>query len=238
MSLLARRLMAGAVVTTTAPPPTPDDISGLEGWYDADDSASLTLSGSDVTQWDDLSGNGRHLEGVEGTPTLVSAGLNGRDIIRFAALDNMYVASANRATLSQPNTFFAVMRYESGSRSFAIDAEINSERHILALNESGGKGMYAGTWATGGTSDTSWHIFSALFDTTDSTLREDGAALFTGQDVGTRPFETTNIGGRSTSDGLNGDVAEVLIYSRALTSQEIDDVESYLSSKWGVSLSP
>jgi hypothetical protein len=38
----------------------PTQVSGCALWLDAADSSSMTLSGSNVTQWNDKSGNGRH----------------------------------------------------------------------------------------------------------------------------------------------------------------------------------
>jgi hypothetical protein len=42
------------------------------------------------------------------------------------------------------------------------------------------------------------------------------------------------IGNRAALDrAFNGDIAELIIYNQALTTEQIDSVESYLSAKWG-----
>ncbi len=51
----------------------PLTIGGCALWLDAADSSTLTLSGSNVTQWNDKSGNGRNTSGVSGTPILSNA---------------------------------------------------------------------------------------------------------------------------------------------------------------------
>lgn len=41
---------------------TPADLgAGLALWLDADDAATITLNGSNVSQWRDKSGNGWHM---------------------------------------------------------------------------------------------------------------------------------------------------------------------------------
>jgi hypothetical protein len=68
--------------TVGAPNLVPTDVSGLTGWF-AD---SFTLSGANITQWNDLSGLGNHLPGVAtqgGYPTKTAAFLNGHDVATF-----------------------------------------------------------------------------------------------------------------------------------------------------------
>ena len=45
---------------------------------------------------------------------------------------------------------------------------------------------------------------------------------------------TLFIGSGSNTNYLNGYISEVIIYNRALSDNEIDDVEYYLSKKWGI----
>ena len=60
------------------------ELPNLEAHYDAQNSASVILSGSDVTQWNDISGNGRNQTNSGGTSTTLETGIaNGHDCIRF-----------------------------------------------------------------------------------------------------------------------------------------------------------
>lgn len=63
----------------------PRSISGLYAWYDAADSASVTLNGSNVSEWRDKSGGGRHVSnGTASTqPAYTLAGQNGRNCLTF-----------------------------------------------------------------------------------------------------------------------------------------------------------
>lgn len=46
---------------------SPTDISGITGWYTGD---SASVSGTSVTSWQDLSGNGNHATSLKGTPKI------------------------------------------------------------------------------------------------------------------------------------------------------------------------
>lgn len=55
--------------------------TNLELWLDASNSSTLTLSGSNIIQWQDKSGNSRHANVFVGTPTLVSSGINNQSVV-------------------------------------------------------------------------------------------------------------------------------------------------------------
>ena len=64
--------------------------TGLIMWYDASNTANITLSGSSVTQWNDLSGNGRHASGGS-SPQYVENALNGRAAVDFGTAGENWV---------------------------------------------------------------------------------------------------------------------------------------------------
>jgi len=71
-------------------------IPGLESWWDAADSASVTLDEGRVSQLADKSGKGRHLTNTTSgstQPTYVTGARNGLNVARFAA------ASVQRLTV-------------------------------------------------------------------------------------------------------------------------------------------
>ena len=64
----------------------PDELgASLALWLDAEDTASITLNGSTVSQWDDKSGNSRHFSQATAAnqPTYQAAGFNGRPTLNF-----------------------------------------------------------------------------------------------------------------------------------------------------------
>lgn len=60
-------------------------IAGLYAWYDASVSTAVTLNGSTVSEWRDLSGGGRHVSRADASnqPAYTTAGQNGRNCITF-----------------------------------------------------------------------------------------------------------------------------------------------------------
>ena len=45
-----------------------------------------------------------------------------------------------------------------------------------------------------------------------------------------------SIGAEVTVTFLNGDIAEIIVYNRALNTSELAQVHKYLSMKWGIAL--
>ncbi len=74
---------------------TPDALPGLELWLDAADPATIALSGGNATQWNDKSGNGRHMTQGTGAaqPVYDTTAMAGHPGISFDTTDNMSNAS-------------------------------------------------------------------------------------------------------------------------------------------------
>ena len=91
---------------------------------------------------------------------------------------------------------------------------------------------------TGGFVETDFHIIRAVHDGTDNILTVNNGtpnsnAVASGSHTYTSLFARTAAG----AVPIDGDIAEVLIYDRSLSDTEIAQVENYLSSKWGITLS-
>ena len=65
----------------------PRRISGIYAWYDASAASSITLNGTNVSEWRDLSGGGRHVSRGDASlqPAYTIAGQNGRNCITFTS---------------------------------------------------------------------------------------------------------------------------------------------------------
>ena len=82
------------------------------------------------------------------------------------------------------------------------------------------------------------HLFNPRVDGTTGYLKVDGIQTLDTATNALIPADGTislGIRGQNGDYRLNGDIGEVLIYSRALTQSERGQVEYYLSTKWGVS---
>jgi len=83
----------------------PSDIDDLIFWIEqyGDDSDNFILSGSNVTQWNDLSSNANHIaNGIGGTqPTLTS----GPRVVDFSTSDTLFIADQNELDLDASKDF-------------------------------------------------------------------------------------------------------------------------------------
>src|ERR671919_963130 len=73
---------------STVPPESPEQISSLAFWYDAEASPTIE-SGGVIERWDDLSSNGNHAgQAVSSERPIKATDGEGRDVIRFDGIDD------------------------------------------------------------------------------------------------------------------------------------------------------
>lgn len=215
----------GAVATFT-----PASLSGLAAWYDASQIAGVS-DGAALSQWNDLSGNARHLRQTTAAnqPLYKSAIQNGKGVVRFDGTnDFMSVAVA----IAKPFTVFVVGR---ASRGIAANETFFGGGNSVACKgtTNGRYETFGGppTWASAavGTKVNTFVVMSGVFDDATSLVRVNGVetrdTLATGSAVSAVYAGASN----GNADYLNGDIAELIIYNRHLTAAEILQVEGYLS---------
>jgi hypothetical protein len=81
----------------------PRRIAGLEAWWDGSDSASVTLDSGRVAEWRDKSGKARHAaNSTSGStqPDYITAGQNGRNLLRFTAGSNQRLVVPSNTAFS------------------------------------------------------------------------------------------------------------------------------------------
>jgi len=207
------------------------DSEDLHARYDA---TELSLSDQDsVTTWPDETANGHDLS-ASGDPMFVESGINGNPVVRFNGIDDLL--STSFATISQPNHIFIALEYQSVTDAAPVfDSERSTAEHVLEYRDSDNViRMFAGVVLDGGTPDTNPHIHATLFDGPDSVNRQDGSQISNG-DSGDRGLDGFKVGS-GAGNFAEVDVAEILIYPEDKTSIQ-SDVETYLSNKWGISVS-
>ena len=87
----ARHQIGGLAVTSLTPATsfTPKQITGLAAWYDANDAATITKSGTVVSEWHDKSGHANTLQqsNTAARPAYAAAGIAGLGSIAFNGAD-------------------------------------------------------------------------------------------------------------------------------------------------------
>jgi len=222
----------------------PGDIAGLEVWYDASDDDSFTYSsGTVVSQWDDLSGNDRHLtQSTVAQQPDRSATVNGLDGVQSNTVDfsgsNMTSSAWN---LSQPFTVFNVAQRGTSIPTYSVLWQSKSgSRPIIFARRAEGSGVpnfYAGTLRTWGPQLTSGErfVFTNVFDGASSEGRKNGAVESIAGSPGTGGIQSgVRLG--ASGEWFGGIWCESIVYDGALSADDIDSVETYLADKWGITI--
>lgn len=220
---------------------SPADLANLALWLKADAGAFQSAGGAAagngdvVGEWQDQSGNGAHV--VQATaankPLLVTNVQNGLPVVRFDGADDFFSLAA--ALSGNAHSIFVAFK--------SADAQALG----MFLNDSANATIYFGVGdpttlylITGAvplaertfSGATSWHIFEARRDDPTLQVFVDGTAGTAVSHTGA--FSANRIGHYSTATyRLQGDLGELLIYTRDLPSAERAQVRAYLRARWG-----
>ena len=234
---------------------TPLSVAGCSLWLDASDTSSnsMVLSGSTVTTWKDKSGNG-YSGTSSGSPTIVSNGQNGLSVVNFVSSSLQYFNFGDINDLGT-NQFhiFIVSKFNSTASGtlFAKSVQGNSSGRYALLRESstiipliespGGN-------ASGGPSDTSTstRVLTMFWNRSTLGLIQNGTSIASGTQVNSTNLNTTFpflVGAYNNGSGgvppaanlyFNGYMMEIIMYLGSITTQQRQQVESYLAWKWGI----
>ena len=225
----------------------PIDIDGCSLWLDALDRSSITLSGTDVTQWNDKSGNGRNL-------TQSTAGLRPT----YSATSKAIVFDGTRY-LDIPNALAAITPTYT---IFAVEKRASDQARFFLGNRQAvaNTGLILGYNSSTTSHHTTAHIVDlqvtipsylgtsepvritryAYTGTTRSTFIN-GGQLSNSQSFSATltTWPTANIGAGYNTNSVNwyiGNIHEIIFYNTSLTTEQSQRVEGYLAWKWGISL--
>lgn len=196
--------------------------------FAADD---LDLSDGDpVEVWPDKGPNGLDAEAAHRPPVFKeSVTHSGKPAVRF---DRSPLGTSEFDALEQPNTIFIVWKADNSGR--VLDGRSDGSCHIVETY-SGGIRMFAGSWLTydRNVPFPDFLIHTAAFDGSSSVLREMGKEAASGN-AGSYDVGRLTIGSHwdFSREQLTGDVAEIIVYDRSLSTSEIEVVERYLHLKY------
>ena len=219
----------------------PKTLGGLAAWYDASKASSITLNGSNVSSWADLSGNGRDATQATAAnqPSYSTAALNGKNVVVAQDSSRTLKTAAFQAGL--PQTVFVVASTNGANQGIFQRGTVNSI-HSLWRSSPNFIARRGGNNDATFTASDGYKVFTCVFTQTLS-------RIFVGGTQGTD--NTTNVTGTvgdSTDNraltlfaldsilGMVGGIAEFLYYNANLSASDQDKVRSYLSKKWNVTL--
>jgi fibronectin-binding autotransporter adhesin len=215
--------------------------AGLQYWLDA--SNPLSVSGTAVNSWNDISGNGRNFtNGAAAAPTLATGALNGLPVVQFdgATTSLNYAGAVNAQTVIIVNA--------PGGQAQTLPGIWGSYGDDNGIR----LGDVSGTWrgnpnAAGNATDnndftnnagspgTTYISTSASFDVNTTTFGVGTPHIITA--YGNSTYADTGLGQYYFSGGVAnrfwaGGIGEVLVYNTPLGTAQRQAVEDYLMYKW------
>ncbi len=215
----------------------PTDTTSTVAWYDADDTSTITLSGAQVTQWNDKSTNAYHATTLVGTAPMYTASdsaLNSMGSIGYEP-DNDVVRHLNTPTITAAAQAYIVVHWQpstfsGGGDQYLLNAtspdqKIHGQAGNTVWDKPNGSTLNAGYYYRDGSSTTtgvglpmaSGALWRVPFATRSCTWR------------------MLNDGGPSTGEGWNdGAVGEFVFTDGTEDLETQQTIEGYLAWKWGL----
>lgn len=237
---------------------SPIDINNLYAWYDSSDASSITKDGSNlVSQWNDVSGNGKHVTATTtARPTDTANGIDFDGTANFmasaTASDWTFLHSGTGSTVfvvmetgsANPGVSMSMLGTSNTATAgviyYAEDSAVNDGTRMFNYNGSALVLNYSNSDVA---PQQTTNILSYLYGTEagasndlnmyalNSNYRNSDNLNTPSTNAPTHPLA---IGANGSGNGgfFNGLIKEVLIYKRKLTTTEREKVANYLNDKW------
>ncbi len=226
---------------TPVPPVEPLPDEGLLLWLDAADVTSLRASDGQLRSWDDKSSN-RYRASVDSDgpgPELVPAMLDEKPAVRFSGNDWLKIDGT--ANLLQDQTDYTFIYVARGVRGTLVSNGTGEADPFSFALSPGVEGFRIGGQPRNATSDTSdeFHVRSLVVDANSIRWFVDGQP--SGKlELPPQAMEKANVlrigcsyrNRHGAESVFQGDLAELMIFGRALPEQERCQVESFVRTKW------
>ncbi|EDX84980.1 FG-GAP repeat domain protein [Synechococcus sp. PCC 7335] len=236
---------SATVTVTVTPQPSSDGLltDGLVLNLNADAGVSVDTNGV-VSGWADQSEFGNDLISA-GDPSLLVDALNGRNVIEFDGVGDKLSRTLELNGLPGGNaerTVFLVAKYDGtgyggaaygdSSKNQTFGAVVDPNGNLMAQGWGGRNDFSSGELGTG----TGWLLQGIVHDGTTVSQYRDGNLI----DSRNHTYNTDVVNGEGlvigaeidSTPNVNMDVATLLIYDRSLSTNERQQVETYLQEKY------
>lgn len=207
-------------------PFVPTDIAGCQLWLDA--GQGITLNGSNVSQWADMSGNNNHAiqNTASAQPLWVDGLLNGNPVIRFDGL-NDYMQFTDISTI---RTVFVVIKHATGTQS--NPAPILGHSSLYDFHAGYNDNLFY-PQIVPKLSNGSIYVNGLLTDISTLKKRNTYSLLSI--------VASGNVSAQYITNDRNianrcwyGDYSEIIIYNSSLSDTDRQQVENYLNTKYAI----
>jgi len=208
---------------------SPKNINGLSLWLDAADLSTIRLSGSNVTQWYDKSG--QTTTTVVSQPTLSGNYINSYQTLRFN--NNSIRATLPSAVGTNDYALFAVWLTINGGTEVVLSIGSNGNNGALGYNGSyynlfewaqsesdftAGKNMYAVQSGTRISAIKSCFVNGSNAPTASGALNLADSNIYIG----------------NSGFAINGEICEILVMNQTISVSQKQQIEGYLAWKWNL----
>ena len=242
---------------------SPNGYENLLAWWDASDATTITESSGAVSEWADKSGNGYDLDGTGHTPTTGTRTQNGLNVIDFDSASSDYFDGGDVLDLAlNDRSVFAVYKMDTSEGGSGGQGVIVKSLAGAGDGRWGLTSLVSNTtmiYVDGGDRNASYtdgatdvRVMTGQIDRTNEvvSLRKDGSAVgtdatsWTDSDTNYNTAHSLLVGAYPDGTGtaplagyyLNGFVAELIVFEDIKTGTEIDEIETYLADKWGITI--
>jgi len=230
---------------------SPGDVSGgLVLWLNADTGTAETTDGDLVSSWNDLSGSLNHATQatISARPRLRKFAFNGHHALEFTGQSFMNVDLTDISNSAY--TIFAVVK---------LQPLVASGKYFLGVQQSSPVGLHIGFPTSGllrfNQAGNSTQVVSPAYNALTETPRliiaesnaSDGKTISeivegaltssTNSNTSFASFASQGVIGRGYSTtGFPGFISEIIVYNRALSTLEKNQISTYLSAKYGTTI--
>ena len=227
----------------------PSDFADLAVWLRADSKVTFDIPTKRVSEWGDGSGNGNNVAQTTASKKPLRHGYDGQNDKSYFSFDgtNDLMTSYNNSPITTDFTIFEVSRIDSSSNSVfgwnngaaSISIGTDANEYFSATVNDGVTSLSTNSAVVNTLNshigilkkhnkriDLEYYDLFNSITTTDNDSAFDNSFSFN-----TASFD---IGSLNESQFLNGQLQEIIIYNRALSSSEIADVKGYLNLKYNI----
>lgn len=231
--------------TLTKPPINPLSISDMHLWFDFSDTSTLyqdtggttpiTADGQSLSRANDKSGNGYHAVADAGfTPTYEESEQNGRSVMQGPSLH-----ADGWTELPQPYTILLASQSPNtggGSIKPTVFGNVGSGNPRVQFQQRFNIGVQfrSNNALNMSIGNNIWNAYTFVVNSPNTEVYI-GQTLDVSGDSGSGNLHNILLNDSfDANDSNNGQIGEVLVYNRALTTKERKDLINYLKNKWGV----
>ncbi|MFN3200908.1 MAG: DapH/DapD/GlmU-related protein [Bradymonadia bacterium] len=207
--------------------------NGIASWVRADE--GIVMVGGEVDQWSDRSGNNSNFTApsVNRRVALVNNAINGHPAIQVNSSGDTLI---NNTNFSSPATVVYVARMTGGANSRILSGVNNN--WLLGWWSGGHDKAYHNGWIynPGTSADTQWRMYASVMLGNRSDIYRNGTLIASNAGGTAGPNGLTLTGHLAGSEFSNAQIAEIIVYDRAITAAELDEIEAYIADRYNLAI--